>query len=106
MIHYEQRRVQVAARPAQLTATEFDFLRVLSVNAGQVLTNEALLRQVWGGRDAWTRLGWSSCVSSSSTTSPTANGIRFRNWCIRLADQLEEALAHQTVAAGASSFFR
>ena len=52
MIHYEQRRVQVAARPAQLTATEFDLLRVLSVNAGQVLTNEALLRQVWGGRDA------------------------------------------------------
>ncbi len=42
-----------------------------------------------------------------SVQNPTeANGIRFRNWCIRLADQLEEALAHQTVAAGASSFFR
>ena len=36
----------------QLTATEFDLLRVLSVNAGRVLTHEALLRQVWGGRDA------------------------------------------------------
>ena len=51
VIHYEQRRVQVAGRPVQLTATEFDLLRVLSVNAGRVLTNEALLRQVWGGRD-------------------------------------------------------
>ena len=39
-------------------------------------------------------------------STPGGNGIRFRNWCIRLADQLEEALAHQTVAAGASSFFR
>ena len=44
--------MQVAGRPVQLTATEFDVLRVLSVNAGRVLTNEALLRQVWGGRDA------------------------------------------------------
>ena len=52
VIHYEQRRVQVAGRPVQLTATEFDLLRVLAVNAGRVLTNEALLRQVWGGRDA------------------------------------------------------
>ena len=52
VIHYEQRRVQVAGRPVQLTATELDLLRVLSVNAGRVLTNEALLRLVWGGRDA------------------------------------------------------
>ena len=52
VIHYEQRRVQVAGRPVQLTATEFDVLRVLSVNAGRVLTNEAILRQVWAGRDA------------------------------------------------------
>ena len=52
VIHYEQRRVQVAGRPVQLTATEFDVLRVLSVNAGRVLTNEAILWQVWGGRDA------------------------------------------------------
>ena len=36
VIHYEQRRVQVAGRPVQLTATEFDLLRVLSVNAGRV----------------------------------------------------------------------
>ena len=49
-IHYEQRRVMVAGRPVQLTATEFELLRVLSVNAGRVLTYDALLRQVWGGR--------------------------------------------------------
>ena len=40
----------VAGRPVQLTATEFELLRVLSVNAGRVLTYDALLRQVWGGR--------------------------------------------------------
>ena len=49
-IHYEQRRVMVAGQPVQLTATEFELLRVLSVNAGRVLTYDALLRQVWGGR--------------------------------------------------------
>ena len=51
-IHYEQRRVTVAGRRVRLTATEYDLLRVLSVNAGRVLTYEALLRQVWGGRDS------------------------------------------------------
>ena len=34
----------------ELTATEFDLLRVLSVNAGRVLTYESLLRQAWGRR--------------------------------------------------------
>ena len=50
-IHYEERRVSVAGRPVQLTATEFDLLRVLSLNAGRVSSYEALLRQVWGGRN-------------------------------------------------------
>ena len=49
-IHYEQRRVSVAGRPVQLTATEYELLRVLSLNAGRVSTYDALLRQVWGGR--------------------------------------------------------
>ena len=49
-IHYEERRVSVAGRPVQLTATEYELLRVLSRNAGRVSTYEALLRQVWGGR--------------------------------------------------------
>ena len=33
-IHYEQRRVSLAGRAVQLTAREFELLRVLSVNAG------------------------------------------------------------------------
>ena len=49
-IHYEERRVSVAGRPVQLTATEYELLRALSRNAGRVSTHEALLRQVWGGR--------------------------------------------------------
>ena len=49
-IHYEQRRVSVGGRLAQLTATEFEVLRVLSVNAGRVVTYHALLRRAWGGR--------------------------------------------------------
>ena len=49
-IHYEQRRVTVASRPVQLTVTEYELLRVLSVNAGRVSTYDAILRQVWGGR--------------------------------------------------------
>ena len=49
-IHYEERRVSVSGRPVELTATEYELLRVLSRNAGRVSTFEALLRQVWGGR--------------------------------------------------------
>ena len=51
-IHYEGRRVSVAGQAVQLTATEFELLRVLSVNAGRVLTYDSLLRQVWDGRNA------------------------------------------------------
>ena len=50
-IHYEQRRVTVGGRPVELTATEFDLLRVLSVSAGRVVTYESLLRQAWGRRN-------------------------------------------------------
>ena len=49
-IHYDQRRVAVAGRTVELTATEYDLLRVLSVNAGRVLTYASLLRQAWGRR--------------------------------------------------------
>ena len=47
-IDYEQRRVTVAGRPVQLTAKEYELLRILSVNAGRVVTFETLLRRVWG----------------------------------------------------------
>ena len=50
-IHYDERRVTVAGRPVELTTTEFELLRALSLNAGRVSTYEALLRQVWGNRE-------------------------------------------------------
>ena len=51
-IDYEQRRVTVAGRRVDLTAIEYELLRVLSTGAGRVSTVGALLRQVWGGRRA------------------------------------------------------
>ena len=51
-IDYEQRRVTVAGRRVELTAIEYELLRVLSTGAGRVSTLDALLRQVWGGRRA------------------------------------------------------
>ena len=51
-IHYEERRVTVAGRPVQLTTTEYKLLRVLSVNAGRVMTYRSLLRQVWGREES------------------------------------------------------
>ena len=50
-IDYDRRRVSVAGRPVTLTATEYELLRVLAQAAGRVLTHEALLRQVWAGRN-------------------------------------------------------
>ena len=49
-IDYERRRVTVGGRAVRLTVTEYDLLRILSVNAGRVLTYESLLRQIWGER--------------------------------------------------------
>jgi len=49
-IRYDRRQVAVGGQPVQLTPTEYELLRVLSVNAGRVLTHESLLRQAWGGR--------------------------------------------------------
>ena len=40
----------LAGRPLELTATEFDLLRALSLDAGRVVTYETLLCRVWGGR--------------------------------------------------------
>ena len=51
-IDHERRRVSVAGRPVRLTVTEYELLRLLSVNAGRVLTYESLLRQLWAEKDA------------------------------------------------------
>lgn len=47
-INYDQRLVSVAGVQVELTAKEFDLLRMLSLNAGRVSTFDALIRQVWG----------------------------------------------------------
>ena len=49
-IDYDRRRVTMAGQAVELTATEYDLLCVLSLNAGRVSTYDALLRQVWDGR--------------------------------------------------------
>ena len=47
-IDFEERRVTVAGRPVRLTATEYELLYQLSVNAGRVLSHRQLLRLAWG----------------------------------------------------------
>ena len=37
----------VGGRAVSLTTTEYELLRILSVNAGRVVTFESLFRQVW-----------------------------------------------------------
>ena len=49
-IDYDRRRVTVAGRAVELTATEYELLRVLSHGAGRALTHETLLNRVWAGR--------------------------------------------------------
>ena len=51
VIRYDRRRVAVAGRPVDLTATEYELLRVLSLDAGRVVTYGSLFRQAWSGRD-------------------------------------------------------
>ena len=50
-IRYDQRRVTVAGRPVELTVTEYELLRVLSLDAGRVVTYGSLFRQAWSGRE-------------------------------------------------------
>ena len=47
-IDYAQRRVTLAGRRVELTATEYALLYELSVHAGRVLTHDVLLQRVWG----------------------------------------------------------
>ena len=44
--------MSVSGREVALTATEYELLRVLSLNAGKVVAYDSLRRQVWGGREA------------------------------------------------------
>ncbi len=47
-IDYDERRVTVAARPVELTVTEYRLLRELSRRSGSTVTYETLVRRVWG----------------------------------------------------------
>ena len=47
-IDYAMRRVTVAGQAIELTNIEYGVLAELSTNAGRILTNEQLMRQVWG----------------------------------------------------------
>ena len=51
-IHFESRQVTVGGNAVELTATEYELLRVLSLNAGRVVHYDTLLRQVWSGRSS------------------------------------------------------
>ena len=51
VVDYDTRRASVAGRAVELTATEFDLLRVLALNAGRVTTYDTLLRRVWTERE-------------------------------------------------------
>ncbi len=46
-IRYDRREVSLAGRRLELTATEYELLRMLSLNAGRVVTTDTLLRRIW-----------------------------------------------------------
>lgn len=50
VIDYEGRTVAVDGRQVELTATEFNVLAELSVNAGVSMSHDQLLQRVWGRR--------------------------------------------------------
>ena len=50
LVDYENRRVTVDGREVMLTATEYELLRILSVNAPRAVSAGSLLRQAWRGR--------------------------------------------------------
>ncbi|MCY4506035.1 MAG: hypothetical protein OXG35_03615 [Acidobacteria bacterium] len=50
-IDYEHRRVTVGGEPLELTVTEYELLRVLSLDAGRVVTFETRRWRTAGFRD-------------------------------------------------------
>ena len=50
-VDYERRRVTVGDVPVELTATEYELVRLLSLDAGRVVTFETLLRRIWPKRE-------------------------------------------------------
>ncbi|HEV8198572.1 MAG TPA: response regulator transcription factor [Candidatus Polarisedimenticolia bacterium] len=50
-IDFERLRADRSGRPLELSAKEFDLLRLLVSRRGEVLTRDEILRQVWGYED-------------------------------------------------------
>ena len=50
-IDYRRRRVTVGGKAVDLTVTEYELLRLLSLDAGRVVTFETLLRRLWSRRE-------------------------------------------------------
>ncbi len=48
-VNFETRQVKVDQAIVKLTATEYELLKVLVQNAGKVVTQRQLLKEVWGG---------------------------------------------------------
>ena len=49
-IDYDRRRVTVTGRAVELTPTGYELLRMLSLEAGRVVSYRALLDQIWNRR--------------------------------------------------------
>ena len=54
-IDYARRRVTVGEHTVALTATEYELLRVLSLEAGRTVRFDTLLERVWAGREGVNR---------------------------------------------------
>ena len=68
-IHYEQRRVTVDGRTVKLTATEYELLRLLSLNSGRVTTYDLLIDKLWTDP----KYGDPPLVRTSSRTSAASS---------------------------------
>jgi two-component system KDP operon response regulator KdpE len=49
VIDLSGRTVEIDGEKIKLTPTEYELLKILSTNAGRVMTHKQLLQQVWGG---------------------------------------------------------
>ena len=47
-VDLSHRLVQVRGEPVELTASEYELLKVLVINAGRLLTQRRIIREVWG----------------------------------------------------------
>lgn len=47
-MNYDERRVTVDGRLVELTATEYELLRRLSMAGGRAVTHDRLLQWIWG----------------------------------------------------------